>query len=149
MWQTVSSTDQYFLILSFYARMEKKQFWNPWKISYKMYKIFFPFSFSFSIENETPGNFWLRCLQSFFFFFFFFLCTGTREFGMCAPVEPRGYCDYGTTLEIRDIRYLPDGRSVLNTIGKRRFKVISRSDKDGYNTAIVEFLKVTDKIMCR
>ena len=30
---------------------KKKQFWNPWKISYKMYKIFFPFSFSFSIEN--------------------------------------------------------------------------------------------------
>ena len=36
---------------------KKKQFWNPWKISYKMYKIFFPFSFSFSIENgkkRTP-----------------------------------------------------------------------------------------------
>ena len=30
----------------------KKQFWNPWKISYKMYKIFFPFYFPFSIENE-------------------------------------------------------------------------------------------------
>ena len=28
--------------------MKKKQFWNPWKISYKMYKIFF----LFSIENE-------------------------------------------------------------------------------------------------
>ena len=39
--------------LSFYARMiKKKQFWNPCKISYKMNKIFFPFSFSFSIENE-------------------------------------------------------------------------------------------------
>ena len=31
---------------------KKKKFWNPWKISFKMYKIFFPFSFSFSIENE-------------------------------------------------------------------------------------------------
>ena len=31
---------------------KQRQFWNPWKISYKMYKIFFPFSFSFSIENE-------------------------------------------------------------------------------------------------
>ena len=27
---------------------KKKKFRNPWKISYKMYKIFFPFS----IENE-------------------------------------------------------------------------------------------------
>ena len=35
---------------------KKKQFWNPWKISYKMYKIFFPFSFSFSIENEKKKN---------------------------------------------------------------------------------------------
>ena len=31
---------------------KEKQFWNPWKISYKMYKIFFPYSFSFSFENE-------------------------------------------------------------------------------------------------
>ena len=31
---------------------KKKQFWNPWKISYKMYNIFLPFSFSFFIENE-------------------------------------------------------------------------------------------------
>ena len=35
---------------------KKKQFRNPWKISYKMYKIFFPFSFSFSIENEKKTN---------------------------------------------------------------------------------------------
>ena len=35
---------------------KKKQFWNPWKISYKMYKIFFPFSFSFSFENEKKTN---------------------------------------------------------------------------------------------
>ena len=34
---------------------KKKQFWNPWKISYKMYKIFFSFSFSFSIENEKKN----------------------------------------------------------------------------------------------
>ena len=33
---------------------KKKQFWNPWKISYKMYKIFV--SFSFSIENEKKTN---------------------------------------------------------------------------------------------
>ena len=35
---------------------KKKLFWNPWKISYKMYKIFFPFSFSFSIENEKKNE---------------------------------------------------------------------------------------------
>ena len=35
---------------------KNKQFWNPWKISYKMYKIFFPFSFLFSIENEKKNE---------------------------------------------------------------------------------------------
>ena len=35
---------------------KKKQFLNLWKISYKMYKIFFPFSFSFSIENGKKTN---------------------------------------------------------------------------------------------
>ena len=34
----------------------KKKSWDPWKISYKMYKIFFPFSFPFSIENEKKTN---------------------------------------------------------------------------------------------
>ena len=34
----------------------KKKFWNPRKISYKMYNIFFPFSFSFSIENEKKNE---------------------------------------------------------------------------------------------
>ena len=31
-------------------------FWNPWKISYKMYEVFSPFSFSFSIENEKKND---------------------------------------------------------------------------------------------
>ena len=35
---------------------KKNKFWNPWKISYKMYNIFIPFSFSFSIENEKNNN---------------------------------------------------------------------------------------------
>ena len=48
-------------------------------------------------------------------------------------------------LEIRDLQYFPDGRSVVDCVGRRRFKVISRSTRDGYNTAKVEFLK--DKIV--
>ena len=45
-------------------------------------------------------------------------------------------------LEIRDIKYTSDGRSIVNTVGSRRFKCVSKSTKDGYNTAAVEFLKV-------
>lgn len=43
-------------------------------------------------------------------------------------------------LEIRDVHFFPDGRSVVDTIGGRRFKVVSRGKRDGYNTARVEFL---------
>lgn len=52
------------------------------------------------------------------------------------------YADYGTMLEIRDIEYTPDGRSIVNTIGSRRFKIVSKGARDGYNTAAVEFLQV-------
>ncbi len=44
-------------------------------------------------------------------------------------------------LEVRDVQYFPDGRSIVDTTGGRRFKVLSRSTRDGYNTAKVEFLK--------
>jgi len=53
----------------------------------------------------------------------------------------RSFSDYGTMLEIRDIQYFPDGRSVVDTMGGRRFKVINRGMKDGYDVASVEFLK--------
>lgn len=46
-------------------------------------------------------------------------------------------------LEIRDIKFFPDGRSVVDTIGGRRFRVLSRGTKDGYCTARVEFLQDT------
>ncbi|XP_059144291.1 LON peptidase N-terminal domain and RING finger protein 3-like [Physella acuta] len=68
--------------------------------------------------------------------------SGTRQFGMCMHVNEPGkeFSDYGCMLEIRDVQYFPDGRSVVDTIGGRRFKVLSRGKRDGYNTAKVEFL---------
>ena len=49
--------------------------------------------------------------------------AGTREFGMCTNSPDKAFSDYGTMLEIRDIQYFPDGRSVVDTMGGRRFKV--------------------------
>jgi len=66
--------------------------------------------------------------------------AGTREFGMCTNSADKPFSDYGTMLEIRDIQYFPDGRSVVDTMGGRRFKVVDRGTKDGYSTASVEFL---------
>ena len=43
-------------------------------------------------------------------------------------------------LEINDIKFFPDGRSVVDTVGGRRFRVLERSMREGYNMAKVEFL---------
>lgn len=44
-------------------------------------------------------------------------------------------------LEIQKIEFLPDGRSLVDTIGKRRFQVLRRGHRDGYNTADIEYLE--------
>jgi len=69
--------------------------------------------------------------------------SGTRAFGMSCNVGDNDapFADYGTMLEIRDVQYFGDGRSVIDTIGGRRFKVLSRSERDGYDTAKVEFIQ--------
>ena len=67
--------------------------------------------------------------------------NGTRQFGMCLGSDQHEFSEYGTILEIRDIQYFSDGRSVVDTIGGRRFKVLERGNKDGYHTATVEYLQ--------
>jgi len=67
--------------------------------------------------------------------------SGTREFGMSCKIDENPFADYGTMLEIRDVQYFADGRSVIDTVGGRRFKVLSRDTKDGYDTATVEFFQ--------
>ena len=73
-----------------------------------------------------------RCMES-----------GTKRFGMCCYVEggEHNYGDVGTLLEIQNVQYFPDGRSVVDTIGRRRFKVLNKSIKDGYNMARIELLQ--------
>lgn len=44
-------------------------------------------------------------------------------------------------LIIRSVHFLPDGRSVVDTVGGKRFRVLSRGMKDGYNTADIEHLE--------
>lgn len=58
------------------------------------------------------------------------------------PILLYRYADSGTMLEVRDIEYTADGRSIVNTVGSRRFRIVSKNVKDGYNTAAVEFLQV-------
>ncbi|KAH0624618.1 hypothetical protein JD844_032274 [Phrynosoma platyrhinos] len=51
------------------------------------------------------------------------------------------FADYGCMLEIRDVKFFPDGRSVVDTVGIRRFRVLSHGQRDGYNTANIEYLE--------
>uniref|UniRef100_A0A8B9ITX2 LON peptidase N-terminal domain and RING finger protein 1 n=1 Tax=Amazona collaria TaxID=241587 RepID=A0A8B9ITX2_9PSIT len=67
--------------------------------------------------------------------------SGTRRFGMCIYEHGKSFADYGCMLEIRQIELLADGRSLVDTIGRRRFRVLSRGHRDGYNTADIEYLE--------
>ncbi|KAG8553550.1 hypothetical protein GDO81_003460 [Engystomops pustulosus] len=67
--------------------------------------------------------------------------TGTKQFGMCIGDPIKGFADYGCILEIRNVEFFADGRSVVDSIGKRRFKVIRHSQRDGYNTADIEYIE--------
>ncbi|KAK7929644.1 hypothetical protein WMY93_006039 [Mugilogobius chulae] len=68
--------------------------------------------------------------------------TGTRQFGMCINDPEKGFVDYGCMLLIRSVHFLPDGRSVVDTVGGKRFQVLSRGMKDGYCTANIEHLEI-------
>lgn len=71
--------------------------------------------------------------------------TGRRSFGMVMYSErtPYRFAEYGTMLDIRTCQFLRDGRSILTTVGSRRFRVLSSTTRDGYNVAKVEWVKDT------
>jgi Lon protease-like protein len=66
--------------------------------------------------------------------------SGDARFGMCLPVDRSGgFSQIGTSCDIKSVRLLPDGRSLVSTIGGRRFHVLERSIRNGYNVARVEW----------
>eukprot|EP00929_Paragymnodinium_shiwhaense_P094380 TRINITY_DN54913_c0_g1_i1.p1 TRINITY_DN54913_c0_g1~~TRINITY_DN54913_c0_g1_i1.p1 ORF type:complete len:731 (-),score=193.44 TRINITY_DN54913_c0_g1_i1:74-2266(-) len=70
-----------------------------------------------------------RCIES-----------GQRQFGMmCSP-----RVEYGTMLRILEMEQLPDGRSRIQTIGTRRFRVLEWGEKDGYATGRIQWLDDTN-----
>jgi len=70
-----------------------------------------------------------RCMES-----------GTRRFGMVTYTHS-GFSKYGTMAQIGEVQMLPDGRSLIDTTGTQRFKVLSHSVKDGYMVAKIEFIE--------
>ena len=70
-----------------------------------------------------------RCLQS-----------ADPSFGMIMPqgaTSANGE-EYGTMLEIQSVQMLPDGRSMVETKGTHRFKILEKGILDGYVVARIE-----------
>lgn len=73
--------------------------------------------------------------------------SGSRKFGLLmynqggvpqGDLGPTHYMRYGTLLHINNAQMIPDGRSLLETMGVSRFKVLSSSTRDGYLVGDIE-----------
>ena len=73
--------------------------------------------------------------------------SGTRRFGMVlhnsrgVPQGPLGrapFMQHGTLLHVENMQLLPDGRSIIETRGLHRFRVLEHGVLDGYAVARVE-----------
>nr|XP_015200921.1 PREDICTED: LON peptidase N-terminal domain and RING finger protein 1 [Lepisosteus oculatus] len=51
------------------------------------------------------------------------------------------FVDYGCMLQIRSVHFLPDGRSVVDTLGGKRFRVLKKGMRDGYCIADIDYLE--------
>ncbi|KAF9485335.1 LON-domain-containing protein, partial [Pholiota conissans] len=61
------------------------------------------------------------------------------RFGMIMSPKPGApQIDYGVMLEIRSVQMLPDGRSMVETWGSSRFRILERGTLDGYTVGRVE-----------
>lgn len=67
--------------------------------------------------------------------------TAHQEFTFLSPFPINRFAEYGCILEIRNVQFFADGRSVVDSIGKRRFKVLHQGQRDGYNTADIEYIE--------
>ncbi|KAG6068744.1 hypothetical protein E4U32_007609 [Claviceps aff. humidiphila group G2b] len=68
---------------------------------------------------------------------------GNKTFGMVLPKRPHDRDDqhfhsFGTLLRIIDAQFYPDGRSLVETVGLTRFRVVRYGELDGYTVAKTE-----------
>ncbi|KAG8854162.1 hypothetical protein FRB91_003929, partial [Serendipita sp. 411] len=64
------------------------------------------------------------------------------EFGMVMyPSSESHTVSYGTMLRVRTAKILSDGRSVIDTWGTHRFRILERGEQDGYIVGTVETIQ--------
>lgn len=64
-----------------------------------------------------------------------------KRFGMVLPSRQAGsggFSQYGTMLEIRNLHVFEDGRSMVETVGVSRFKILESGTLDGYTVGRIE-----------
>ncbi|KAG2393807.1 hypothetical protein C9374_003571 [Naegleria lovaniensis] len=69
--------------------------------------------------------------------------SGSKCFGLvcCGPNRNGDIAKYGCIAKITSFKLLPDGRSIIETVGTDRFKILEKWDTDGYICAKVQLLK--------
>jgi Lon protease-like protein len=61
------------------------------------------------------------------------------RFGMVMSPKPGApQINYGTLLQIRSVQMGPDGRSLVETFGSARFRILERGTLDGYMVGRIE-----------
>ena len=67
--------------------------------------------------------------------------SGYNRFGMVIHADAEGgFGSIGCSAEIRNVRLLSDGRSLVDTVGGQRFRILEGGQRNGYNVAKVEWL---------
>jgi Lon protease-like protein len=76
-----------------------------------------------------------RCLES-----------QTARFGMVMPPKSASNVsmEFGTMMEIRGVKMLENGRSLVHTWGVSRFRILERGMVDGYMVGRVEWWVTLD-----
>ena len=68
-----------------------------------------------------------------------------KRFGMVLPSRSNGgFSQYGTMLEITNAQMFDDGRSLVETVGVHRFKILESGTLDGYNVGRIERIEDID-----
>uniref|UniRef100_H2Z0D9 RING-type domain-containing protein n=1 Tax=Ciona savignyi TaxID=51511 RepID=H2Z0D9_CIOSA len=64
-----------------------------------------------------------------------------REFGMCMRSPDKPHHEIGTTLRVKNVKFFPDGRSVVDSVGNRRFQTTNCQKRDGYHVATLKYIE--------
>ncbi|KZP17274.1 hypothetical protein FIBSPDRAFT_747336 [Athelia psychrophila] len=79
-----------------------------------------------------------RCLESAHPAFGMVMPPNAPAPGVAGGGGGGGGNEYGTMLEIRSVQMLPDGRSMVETWGTHRFRILERGSLDGYMVGRIE-----------